>query len=108
MTSRGDECVGDEKAGDEEAEEADDLVGREGGATDQLHDAVGKDPTGEAADGENNRCEIRGAWPCFTLEEFGLGVGSQDGGTEGESEIRVTAALTELAIGMLSGSIPRG
>jgi hypothetical protein len=49
------EGVGDEKTGNEEAEESNDLVGREGGAAHHFHDAVGEDPAGEAADGEKNR-----------------------------------------------------
>jgi len=48
------EGVDSENSGDEEAEESDDLVCGKGGAANYLHDAVGKDPAGEAADGEKN------------------------------------------------------
>ena len=64
-------------------------AGGKAGAAHHLDDAVGKDPAGEAADGENNCAQIRMARVRFGLKEIGLGIGGQDGGAEDGSNSRV-------------------
>jgi hypothetical protein len=74
--------VGGEEDGDEEPEESDDFVSREGRAANELDNAVGEDPAGETADGEQNGAEIGGAVGRFGSEQFGLWIGGQDAGPD--------------------------
>jgi hypothetical protein len=83
------ERVGNWKTGNEKAEDADDFVGGKIGASHQLDDAVGEDPAGEAADGENDPSQVGMARLCSGLKEIGLGIGGQDGGSAVGSTSRV-------------------
>ena len=71
--------IGCEEDGDKETEKADDLGGGQARAADVLDDAVGEDPAGEAADGEEDGREIGGAGGRLGAEKFGLGIGGQGG-----------------------------
>ena len=74
------ESISRQEEGDEEAEKSDDFVGGKGRAANVFDDAVGKDPAGESADGEQDRGEIGGAGRRLSAEEFGLGIGGQGAG----------------------------